>query len=75
MKKKTYLADVIGTASDKAQFDEHAKRIIADKGVLSWIIKYTVEELKDYSLEEIAASIEEIEVVAKGRKNYINSEH
>ena len=51
MKTKTYLADVIGNAGDKAQFDEHAKRIIADKGVLSWIIKYTVEELKDYSLE------------------------
>lgn len=64
MEIKTYLADAIGTAGDKAQFDEHAKKIIADKGVLSWIIKYTVEELKDYSLENIAASIEGIEVAA-----------
>lgn len=64
MKKKTYLADVIGTVGDKAQLDASAKKIVSDKGVLSWIIKYTVEELKDYTLEEIAASIEGIEVAA-----------
>lgn len=64
MKKKTYLANSIEIASMKAQHDAQAKKIVADRGVLSWIIKYTVEELKDYTLEEIAALIEGIEVAS-----------
>lgn len=64
MKKKTYLAESVETASMKAQYDTQAKKIVADKSVLSWIIKYTVEELKGYTLEEIAATIEGIEVAA-----------
>lgn len=64
MKKKTYLAEAIETARIKAQYDAQAKMIVADKSVLSWIVKYTVEELKDYTLEEIAAAIEGIEIAA-----------
>lgn len=41
-----------------------AKKLIADKGVLSWIVKYTVEELKDYPLKEIAEFIEGIEIAS-----------
>ena len=64
MKKKTYLAETIETARIKAQYDAQAKMIVADKSVLSWIVKYTVEELKDYTLEEIAEAIEGIEIAA-----------
>ncbi len=64
MKKKTYLAEAIETAGMKAQLDARAKKIVADKSVLSRIIKYTVDELKDYTLEEIAAAIEGIEIAA-----------
>lgn len=38
--------------------------LIADKGVLSWIVKYTVEELKDYTLKDIAEFIEGIEIAS-----------
>lgn len=64
MKKKTYLTEAMEIAGIKAQYDAQAKKIIADREVLSWIVKYTVEELKDYTLKEIAAFIEEIEVAA-----------
>ena len=62
MKTKTYLANAIDTADMKAQYDAEAKKIVADKGVLSWIVKYTVKEMKDCTLEEIADAIEDIEV-------------
>lgn len=62
MKKKTYLADAINIAEMKAQYDTEAKKIVADKGVLSWIVKYTVKEMRDCTLEEIANAIEDIEV-------------
>lgn len=62
MKKKTYLAEAIETADMKAQYDAQAKRIVADRGVLSWIVKYTVRELKDCTLEEIAGAIGQVEV-------------
>ena len=57
MKKKTYLADAINIAEMKAQYDTEAKKIVADKGVLSWIVKYTVKEMRDCTLEEIANAI------------------
>ena len=57
MKTKTYLANAIDTADMKAQYDAEAKKIVADKGVLSWIVKYTVKEMKDCTLEEIADAI------------------
>lgn len=64
MKKKTYLAETIETVGKKAQYDVEAKRLIADKGVLSWIVKYTVEELGDYPLKEIAEFLEGIEIAS-----------
>lgn len=62
MKKKTYLAHVIETADEKAQYDSEAKKIVSDRGILSWIARYTVKELNGCSLDEIAAAIEGIEV-------------
>lgn len=55
---KTYLARSIATADDKAQYDTQAKKIISDKTILSWIAKYAIWELKDYSIPEIASCIE-----------------
>lgn len=64
MKKKTYLAETMEIVGKKAQYDVEAKMLIADKGALSWIVKYTVEELKDYPLKEIAEFIEGIEIAS-----------
>lgn len=62
MQIKTYLTNAIEIASEKAQYDGEAKKITADKEILSWILKYTVKELKDCALKEIEAAIEGIEI-------------
>ena len=57
MKAKTYLTEAVETADKKAQYDSEAKKIVSDKGILSWIAQYTVEELKDCNRDEIVAAI------------------
>lgn len=58
MKVKTYLGNAIDVAGDKAKYDGEAKKLTSDKNILAWIVKYTVEELKDCTLREIADCIE-----------------
>lgn len=58
MRKKTYLGNAIDVAGDKAKYDSEAKKLVSDKTVLSWIAKYCIKELKDFTLEEIVACIE-----------------
>lgn len=58
MTLKTHLTRSIEHADEKAQYDEHAKRIVADKTILAWIAKYTVQELKEYSIPTIVSCIE-----------------
>ena len=57
-KMKTHLANNVEVAVAKSQLDENAKRLLANKQVLAWIIKYTMEEFKDYELMEIEGCIE-----------------
>lgn len=40
----------------EAQYDEHAKRILSNRYVLAWILKYTVTEFEELSIEQIAAT-------------------
>lgn len=58
MEKETYISSEIDSAGAKAQYDEHVRRVLKDKNVLSYILVYSVEEFKDYSLEEAKAAIE-----------------
>lgn len=58
MKRETYISDEIDSAGKKAQYDEHVKRMLKDKNVLSYILKYSVREFKNYSLEDAMAAIE-----------------
>lgn len=58
MTQKTHLMRSIEAADEKAQYDEYAKRIVADKTILAWIAKYTVQELKEYSIPTIVSCIE-----------------
>lgn len=57
-KVKTHLANNVEVAEVKSQLDENAKRLLANKQVLAWIMKYTVAEFRDYELEEIEDCIE-----------------
>ena len=62
----TYISSEIDSADSKAQYDEHVRRILKDKNILAYILKYSVREFADYSLGEARASIEgEPEVAAR----------
>ena len=56
--KETFIADAINSADSKAQYDEHVRRILKDKNILAFILKYSVREFMDYSLEEAKACID-----------------
>lgn len=57
-KQKTHLANSIEVADAKSKMDENAKQLLANKQVLSWIFKHTVEEFRDCTYEEIEGCIE-----------------
>lgn len=54
----TTEAGTAETDTCMVQYDEHAKKVLADISVLSRILKYSVREFEDMSVEEIKACIE-----------------
>ena len=57
-KQNTYLSNEIDSAGYKAQYDEHVKRILADKNVLAYILVYSVKEFRGYTLEEAREALD-----------------
>jgi len=55
---RTYLSRQLDIAGTKAKYDESVKKILSDKIILAWILKYTVSEFQAYSIEEIIPCIE-----------------
>ena len=51
---ETTLAKDLTNADDKARYDEACRKLLADKHVLAWIMKQTVHEYRDASIEDIA---------------------
>ena len=58
MQQKTHIANVLERNNYKDRYDTQAKQILSDKTVLSWILKYTTSEFKDYPIELIRTCIE-----------------
>lgn len=58
MKVKTHIADQLSIADNKAKYDEQVKRLIGNKRILAWIMKYTMQEFKEYTIEKIMTCIE-----------------
>ena len=61
--RRLYLQTHVGTAltaieSDKMQYDKNIKEILADVQVLARIIKYTVKEVQELSIEDIMQCID-----------------
>lgn len=54
MVQKTMLANYIDTANTKANLDTACKQLLANKIILAWIMKYTMKEYQNYSVQEIA---------------------
>lgn len=53
MQKKNILAETIDAAAERAKYDECAKKLIAQKVILAWILKGCTEEFSSYSIEYI----------------------
>lgn len=62
MKLPNELARDIIFSENNAKYDAHAKAILANKQVISLILKYTTDEFKDYDLDTIKKCIEDISV-------------
>ena len=58
MRERTHISYVIEENANKDQYDAEVKKILADKTILAWIMKYSVEEFEDYTIEEIRDCIE-----------------
>ena len=54
----TAIANTVAADNDKAQYDEYAKRLIAQKIILAHILAKTVDEFRDMKPEDIVAHIE-----------------
>ena len=51
------LAGDLSLAEGKNQYDNHVKRVLANKIILAWILKYATEEFADMSVDEIKKCI------------------
>ena len=56
MQIETNLAQVIDITNDRARYDESVKQLLADKQILARILKYTLEEFKDFRIEVTGAN-------------------
>ncbi len=51
---ETNLAQTVNAANDAGSaYDTNVKYLLSDKQILSWILKYTVEEFQEMSIEDI----------------------
>ena len=50
---QTNLSQSIDITANKAKYDESVKELFADRQVLAWILKYTLEEFADDAIPEI----------------------
>ena len=57
-KQLTHLGKSVVSAGDKSQYDAAVKEILADKQILSWILKWTTAEFQDMEIPEIMGYIE-----------------
>jgi hypothetical protein len=55
---RTEFAKTIELSAGKSQYDEYCKRILANKFILAWILKGSIEEYNDISAHEIINYIE-----------------
>ncbi len=71
MIQRTEVAKALSAAQNKIQYDEHVKRILESRQVLSRILKGAVQEYGPYSVEEIQGCIESDHVSGRG---FVDSE-
>lgn len=58
MKENTYISDALEGNECKDRLDTEVKKVLSDKTVLAWILKYSTSEFEPYSIETIKTCIE-----------------
>ena len=59
MRAKTNIAQLLdGISTEKLQYNTEILKILSDKTILAWILKYSVEKFKNCSIEKIRECIE-----------------
>ena len=48
MTENTYISDALEGNNSKDRLDTEVKKVLSDKTVLAWILKYTTAEFKRY---------------------------
>ena len=61
----TNISKVIDITSDSAKYDANIKEMLADKQILSRILKYTLDEFSKMDIEDIMKCMEEYNVPYK----------
>lgn len=67
MKAPTHITNIIEATDTKSRYDAEAKKILADKTILAWIMQYTMSEFKDYPISVIRNCIEGTPEIATTR--------
>lgn len=62
---KAYISNALDVAGNKAKYDAEVKRILSDKNILAWILKFATSEFKDATIDEIKAAIEGTPEISK----------
>ena len=58
MKINTNISNVVEGNANMSKYDAEVKKVLSDPQILAWILKYTTEEMKDYSIKQIISCIE-----------------
>ncbi len=66
MAQKTLLAGQIDLADKKARLNNACKKLLANRMILAWIMKHTMEEFQEYDVREIAEHCIEGEPIIAG---------
>ena len=53
MENKTHISRTITGNNNRDRYDAEVKKILGNKLVLAWIMKYSVGEFMDYAIDEI----------------------
>lgn len=62
--RETYISKTLSALGDGVEkVDKKIKALLADKQILARILKYSVEEFKEYDILEIINRIEEVEIL------------
>ena len=62
--RETYISKTLSALGDGvAKVDEKIKALLADKQILARILKYSIEDFKEYDILEIINRIEEVEIL------------